>query len=190
MNFTALRYAILFLSSEIYIVHVINHEWNRSIFVASAVYFVWDTKSNFPTIGIRAKFSYHVCITCDWVLEFKKTVIFVFSNFCINFLIHGPMCRVLLWKTPFVFWEYECNWIASVVDNWCEPWFYFFDTVPENFCGSNIKQKSYFHLKIVVPHNHGFYIEQNCVPLLATQACCLPRYSCLSLYFFWVFRRL
>ena len=26
----------------------------------------------------------------------------------------------------------------------------------DNFCRSNIKQKSYFHLKIVVPHNHGF----------------------------------
>ena len=49
--------------------HVINHEWNRSMFVASAMCFVWDTKLDLPTIGIRAKFSSHACITCDWVLE-------------------------------------------------------------------------------------------------------------------------
>ena len=30
------------------------------------------------------------------------------------------------------------------------------NTPSESFCGNNIKQKSYFHLKIVVPHNHGF----------------------------------
>ena len=29
--------------------HVINHEWNISMFVASAVYFVWDTKPDLPT---------------------------------------------------------------------------------------------------------------------------------------------
>ena len=90
MNFTALRYAILFLNSKIYIVHVINHEWNRSMFVASTVCFVWDTKPDLPTIDIRARFSYHVCITCDWVLEFKKTVIFVFLNFYIKLLFHKP----------------------------------------------------------------------------------------------------
>ena len=67
--------------------HFINHEWNRSMFVASAVCFVWDTKLDFSTIGIRARFSFHACITCDWVLEFKKTVIFVFSNFCIKLLL-------------------------------------------------------------------------------------------------------
>ena len=82
LNFTTPRYAMLFLNSENYIMHVINHEWNRFMFVASAMCFVWFTKPNFPTIGIRARFSYHACITCDWVLEFKKTVIFVFSNFC------------------------------------------------------------------------------------------------------------
>ena len=88
MNFTAPRYVILFLNSKIYIVHVINQEWNRFMFVASTVCFVWDTKPDLPTIGIRARFSYHVYITCDWVLEFKKTVIFVFSNFCIKLLFH------------------------------------------------------------------------------------------------------
>ena len=49
MNFTVLKYAILFLNSEIYIVHVINHEWNRSMFIAYVVCFVWDTKLDFPT---------------------------------------------------------------------------------------------------------------------------------------------
>ena len=31
-------------------VHVINHEWNRSMFIASAVCFVWDTKPDLPTV--------------------------------------------------------------------------------------------------------------------------------------------
>ena len=49
LNFTAPRYAILFLNSKIYIVLIINHEWNRSMYVASAVCFVWDTKPDLPT---------------------------------------------------------------------------------------------------------------------------------------------
>ena len=69
LNFTAPRYTILFLNSKIYIMHVINHEWNKSMFVASVVCFVWDTKPDFPTIGIRARFSSHDCIACDWSLE-------------------------------------------------------------------------------------------------------------------------
>ena len=47
MNFTAPRYAILFSNSQNHIVHVINHEWNRSMNVASAMSFVWDTKPVF-----------------------------------------------------------------------------------------------------------------------------------------------
>ena len=30
--------------------HVINHEWNRSMFGASTVCFVWNTKLDFPTM--------------------------------------------------------------------------------------------------------------------------------------------
>ena len=60
--------------------HVINHEWNRSMFVASAVCFVWDTKRNLPIIGIRAKFSYHDCIASDWILELKKNVFLIISG--------------------------------------------------------------------------------------------------------------
>ena len=47
MNFTAPRYAILFSNSQKHIVHVINHEWNRSMNVVSAMSFVWDTKPDF-----------------------------------------------------------------------------------------------------------------------------------------------
>ena len=42
LNFTTPRYALLFLNSEIYIMHVINHEWSRSIHILLRV-FVWDT---------------------------------------------------------------------------------------------------------------------------------------------------
>ena len=49
LNFIAPRYAFysLFYNSRLY---VIFHEWSRSVFFASAVCFVWDTKLDFPTI--------------------------------------------------------------------------------------------------------------------------------------------
>ena len=77
LNFTAPRYAILFSNSENHIMHVINHEWNKSMFVASIMCFVWDTKPDLPSIGIRARFSSHACITCDRVLESKKIIFLV-----------------------------------------------------------------------------------------------------------------
>ena len=62
--------------------HVINHEWNRSMFVTSAVCFVWDTKLDLPTIGIRASFSSHACITCDWDFRIKESSFLGDLNFC------------------------------------------------------------------------------------------------------------
>ena len=115
MNFTAPRYAILFSNSQNHIVHVINHEWNRSMNVASAMSFVWDTKPDFPSIGIRARFSYHVCITCDWVLEFKKTVIFVFSNFCIKLLFHEPFVHWSIYAIYSFAWFQEDKALTFVL---------------------------------------------------------------------------
>ena len=116
MNFTTPRYAILFSNSENHIMHVINHEWNRFMLVASAaVYFVWDTKPDFPTIGIRTRFSYHACITCDWVLEFKKTVIFVFSNFCIKLLFHKPFVHWSIYAIYSFAWFQEDTALTFVL---------------------------------------------------------------------------
>ena len=115
MNFTAPRYAILFSNSENHIMHVINHEWNRSMFVTSAVCFVWDTKPDFPSIGIRARFSYHVCITCDRVLEFKKTVIFLFSNFCIKLLFHKPFVHWAIYAIYSFAWFQEDKALTFVL---------------------------------------------------------------------------
>ena len=39
LNFTALRYTLLFLYSETYIAHVINCEWNRSVNFSAAYVF-------------------------------------------------------------------------------------------------------------------------------------------------------
>ena len=49
LNFIAPKYTFysLFYNSRL---PVIFHEWSRSVFVASTVYFVWDTKPDFPTI--------------------------------------------------------------------------------------------------------------------------------------------
>ena len=39
-----------FLYSRIHGYMFIFHDWSKSVFVASAVYFVWDTKPDFPTM--------------------------------------------------------------------------------------------------------------------------------------------
>ena len=64
LNFTTPRYVILFLNSEIYIVRVINREWNRSMFVAFAVCFVWNTKPNFPTASCPGLWTH--CLRTNW----------------------------------------------------------------------------------------------------------------------------
>ena len=43
------------LNSENHIIHVINHEWNRTMNVASAMSFVWDTKPDFPSPYLRQR---------------------------------------------------------------------------------------------------------------------------------------
>ena len=66
MNFTTLRYAILLLNFEIYIVHFINHEWNRYIFVAFAVYFCMRYKTRFTNNWYQNQ----VFISCLYIMWF------------------------------------------------------------------------------------------------------------------------
>ena len=83
MNFTTPRYAILFSNSQNHIVHVINHEWNRSMNVASAVSFVWDTKPDFPSDQTKNIFVLFVCFWKWFVLPmFFKVfqVVFVWKT--------------------------------------------------------------------------------------------------------------
>ena len=55
LNFTAPRYAILFLNSEIYIVHVINCKWSRSV-IFPLLMFCMRYKLYFSTIrALRTK---------------------------------------------------------------------------------------------------------------------------------------
>ena len=85
------RFLFFILNSRL---HVIFYEWSKSVFVTSAMCFVWDTKPDFPTIsGLQ----YYACITCDWVLELNKTVFLVFWKFsAVNFL-HCCWRRGLTW---------------------------------------------------------------------------------------------
>ena len=94
MNFTAPRYVILFLNSEIYIVHVINHKWNRSMFVASTVCFVWDTKPDLPTdlnIFNEDLWRFFLLKICSWrfFLEdlFWRFFHWIFENFYEDFFM-------------------------------------------------------------------------------------------------------
>ena len=82
LNFTAPKYAILFLNSKIYIVHVINHEWNRSRFVASAVCFVWDTKLDFPIVKVDV---------------FSLVLMFIFFHCLYMFSVFVLVSQTLMW---------------------------------------------------------------------------------------------
>ena len=56
--------------------HVINHEWNRSMFVASAMCFVWDTKLDLPIYNTsRNKSSSLVLKPCKSVQETSEEVL-------------------------------------------------------------------------------------------------------------------
>ena len=72
MNFTTSRYAILFLNSENYIMHVISHEWNRSMFVTSTMCFVWDTKPDLPK-----PLPWLVAKSHLWILLITTTIIII-----------------------------------------------------------------------------------------------------------------
>ena len=88
MNFTASRYAILFSNFENHIMHVINHEWNRSIFVASAMCFVWDTKSDLPTVYISSfagSYNYYVDVVHLYWWGIQLTI-FCIINPQMNFI--------------------------------------------------------------------------------------------------------
>ena len=67
LNFTAPRYAFYSLFYNLRL-HVIFNEWSRSVFVASVMCFVYDTKPDIPTQHsspsylIRIVFS--ICLRC------------------------------------------------------------------------------------------------------------------------------
>ena len=86
LNFTAPRYPILFSNSQNHIVHVIIHEWNRSMNVASAMSFVWDTKPDFPSLCCSIVFEmcdFHLfLLDLDFTFLSKKLwLIFVVKDF-------------------------------------------------------------------------------------------------------------
>ena len=57
LNFTAPRYAFLFLNSEIYIVHVINCEWSRSVNFPLRMFCMWYKHVFFPTLVMPLLFA-------------------------------------------------------------------------------------------------------------------------------------
>ena len=100
MNFTTPRYAILFSNSQNHIVHVINHEWNRSMNVASAVSFVWDTKPDFPSDQTKNIFVLFVCFWKWFVLPlFFKVfqIVFVWKKCFLGVFVTHFICK-LSWE--------------------------------------------------------------------------------------------
>ena len=88
LNFTALRYALLFLNSKIYIVHVINSEWSRSFNFFRYVNFVCDTNMYFSNNWYQNDLQFWNCIACFVSFGIKDSNSMMLEDYVINFM-HG-----------------------------------------------------------------------------------------------------
>ena len=117
LNFTVPRYAFFFLNSKIYIVHVINYEWSRS------VNFPLRT-CIFPSNGIRRP-SISYCVTCfvsfgirDYSFMLLKYYAFNFLHGCWNYvLIKTEISVMRLFKFEFKYVKLIFKAIASMKFN-------------------------------------------------------------------------
>ena len=87
LNFTAPRYALLFLNSKIYIIHVINCEWSRSINFTLRV-FCMRYKPCFSNNWYQGSLHFQICITCSVSFGIKDSNFMMLEDSIINFL-HG-----------------------------------------------------------------------------------------------------
>ena len=137
MNFTASRYAIFFLNSEIYIVQVIDHEWNRSLFVASAMCFVWGTKPDLTNnwyqsqvfiswlysmwlnfrikvkLVYRSKYKY---LEIDFALMWNE--FFFIWNSVFKRIYIGPRLHIVVLKDSFESLIYNNDWRSFGYIDW------------------------------------------------------------------------
>ena len=85
LNFTAPRYALLFLNSEIYIIHVINCKWSRSVIFTLRI-FCMRYKLCFPYGWYQSGLQFLICITCFVSFGIKDSNFMILENSTINFL--------------------------------------------------------------------------------------------------------
>ena len=85
LNFTAPRYTLLFLYSEIYIVDVINCEWSRSINFALHMFCI---NMYFSNKWYQSGLQFQICITCFVNFGIRDNNFLLLENYTFNFL-HG-----------------------------------------------------------------------------------------------------
>ena len=86
LNFTAPRYALLFINSEIYILHVINCKWRSVNF--SLCMFCIQHKLCFSNNLHQSGLQFRICIKCFVSFGIKDSYFMMLENSTINFL-HG-----------------------------------------------------------------------------------------------------
>ena len=87
MNFTAPRYTLLFLNSEIYVVHVINCEWSRSVNFLLCLFCI-RYKLCFSNNWYQSGLHFRICITCFVSSGIRDSNFMMLKDSTINFL-HG-----------------------------------------------------------------------------------------------------
>ena len=83
LNFTASRYAFMFLNSKNYIIHVIDCEWSRSIFFIFSVAY-----THISIKWYQSGLQFQICITCFVSFGIKDNSFMVLEDKAFNFL-HG-----------------------------------------------------------------------------------------------------
>ena len=87
LNFTAPRYSLLFLNSEIHIIHVINCEWNRSVNFPLRM-FCMQYKLCFSYNWYQSGLQFWIFLTCFVSFGIKDSNFMMLEDSTINFL-HG-----------------------------------------------------------------------------------------------------
>ena len=117
LKFTTPRYTLLFLYSEIYIVHVINCEWSRSVIFPLRICI-------FPSNGIRVVFNFELYnMFCKfWIRNYSFMLLedyaFNFLHGCWNYdLIKTNTGVMMLFKFEFKYVKLIFKAIASMKFN-------------------------------------------------------------------------
>ena len=86
LNFTAPRYTILFLYSKIYVVHVINCKWSKSVNFALRMFCMQYKYVFFQQLVSNLGFQFRICITCFVSFGIRDSNFMMLEDSTINFL--------------------------------------------------------------------------------------------------------
>ena len=87
LNFTTPRYTLLFLYFKIYIVHIINCEWSRSVNFLLRM-FCMQYKLCFSNNWYQSSLQFWICITYFVSFGIRDNSFMLLEDYAINFL-HG-----------------------------------------------------------------------------------------------------